>query len=154
MKKAIIVLIWYFACNLALISSFIGLYTISRTNEGINLLSKVDKEMSSKNSYQMYTALPSVLGEFTQAIKTGDSRPVIITDYLKKRNKALGAEYGEYIVEISDFYEVDPYLIVAIAECESNLGEKSPSGSNNPFGYGIPTGATSGTEFITWKHAI
>lgn len=154
MKKFLIILVWYLSCNLALVSSFIALYSISRTRGGNDLLSKVDKEMSSKNTYQMYAALPSVLDQFTQAIKTGDSRPVIIADYLRKRNKALGPEYADYIVEISDHYEVDPYLIVAIAECESNLGEKVPHGSNNPFGYGIPTGAQSGTEFITWKHAI
>lgn len=154
MRKLLIICLWSFVCNLALISSLLFLYSLSKTNDGGELLSKVDREMSQKNSYQMYAALPSVLGQFTQAIKTGDSRPIIIADYLIKRNKAFGPEYADYIVEISDFYEVDPYLIISIAECESNLGEKVPEGSNNPFGYGIPTGASNGTEFITWKHAI
>jgi len=154
MRKFIIFFGWYIACNLALILFFTFLFSLSKIKGGGDLLSKVDREMSKKNTYQMYAALPNVLGQFTQAIKTGDSRPVIISDYLKNRNKAMGPEYADYIVEITDHYEVDPYLIIAIAECESNLGEKVPEGSNNPFGYGISTGSKIGTEFITFKHAI
>lgn len=153
MKKLLIFLSWYFTCNLTLILAVVALF-VSSTKNGSELLLKIDQEMTSKNTYQMYAALPTVLGEFTQSVETGDSRPVIINDYLKKRNKAIGSEYTDFIIKTAREYEIDPYLIIAIAECESNLGEKIPAGSNNPFGYGIPTGSKRGTEFETWEHAI
>lgn len=61
----------------------------------------------------------------------------------------IGTE--ENLVRISGKYGLDPFLIVAIAQCETNLGKKSPPGCNNPFGLGVY--GKKKICFETWKQS-
>lgn len=89
---------------------------------------------------------PSVLGlksafpaaDSTQigSLITGDSRPIIIRQYLKRYRSPL-EPYADQIVNISDKYQLDYRLLVAIAQQESNLCHKIPADSHNCWGYGI-----------------
>jgi hypothetical protein len=59
---------------------------------------------------------------------------------------------GDYIVKVSDRFEVDPYLIVAIAQQESNLGKIMPPNCHNAWGWGIHSAGT--LCFDSWNEGI
>lgn len=67
---------------------------------------------------------------------TADARPVIINNYLQEYASPL-QPYATHIVEIADRYGLDPNLLVAIAQQESNLCKRIPEDSYNCWGYGI-----------------
>ena len=46
-------------------------------------------------------------------------------------------ERAQILVKWAKEYNVDPFLILAIAQCETNLGKKSPENCFNAFGLGI-----------------
>ena len=95
--------------------------------------------------------LPEVLGAFTFAIKTDDAIPEIIKNYLKKYQSPL-LPYADYIVTVSRDHRLDPRLIIAIAQQESNLCKKIPDDSRNCGGWGIHSQGT--LKFTTYKQAI
>ena len=82
------------------------------------------------------------------AIQTGDARPVIIEKYLEKHNSPL-LPYADVLLAASEKYDVDYRLIVAIAQCESNLCKKSPPGSFNCWGFENGT-----TKFLSMEQAL
>lgn len=130
--------------------------TIAPLNLGISLfsLSKISQAkqasppLISKTKNQFYAALPQKTGEILGAIFTGDARPVIIEKYLKKHNSPL-LPYAYQLFQASERYQVDYRLIVAIAQCESNLCKKSPPGSYNCWGF-----ENGETRFLSWEQAF
>ncbi len=56
--------------------------------------------------------------------------------YLTKYHSPMKSSAGS-LVKSAKSYQIDPFLIVAIAQCETNLGKKSPPDCYNPFGLGI-----------------
>ena len=48
--------------------------------------------------------------------------------------------------------QLDPLLLVAIAQCESNLGKKMPVDCHNPFGWGIHSAGT--LCFDSWEEGF
>ncbi len=70
------------------------------------------------------------------SLKTSDARPLIIKNYLAKYKSELEPFY-QNIVDVSDKYSLDFRLLVAIAQQESNLCKRIPSGSYNCWGFGI-----------------
>ena len=56
------------------------------------------------------------------------------------------------LVETARKYNLDPFLLVAIAQCESNLGKKMPPECYNPFGWGIHSAGT--LCFTDWKEGF
>lgn len=61
--------------------------------------------------------------------------------------------YGGLILEMAEKYGVDPYLFVAIAQQESNLGKKMPSQDcHNAWGYGIHSRGI--LCFQSWEEGI
>jgi hypothetical protein len=99
----------------------------------------------------IFTALPEVTGAVAPTIKAADSTPVVIEKYLKRYNSPL-LPYSYKIVEAGRKYNVNPRLIVAIAQQESNLGKKSPENCYNAWGWGIHERGTR--CFSGWEEAI
>jgi len=103
--------------------------------------------------YSLFSAKPPVLGVSDTNLNSQDSRAQIINKALEKY-KCPMAGLGDTIVMYGDKYSVDPYLIYAIAQQESNCGKKIPKNSYNPFGFAVYTGQEKGAEFNSWDHAI
>lgn len=97
---------------------------------------------------QLYAALPQNIGSIGTAIRTDDARPVIIDQYLEKHNSPL-TPYAEFLFQMSEKYGLDYRLMIAIAQCESNLCKKAPPGSYNCWGF-----ENGATRFKSWQQAI
>jgi hypothetical protein len=95
--------------------------------------------------------LPEVLGAFTYTVKADDAIPEIIKSYLAKYNSPL-LPYADYLVKTARKHNLDPRLLVAIAQQESNLCKKIPAGSHNCWGWGIHSRGTLG--FDSYKESI
>ena len=106
------------------------------------------KIQSFQNSGQYYAALPETTGEVLGSAMEDDARPVIIQKYLEKYDSPL-LPYAQDLFNASEKYGVDYRLIVAIAQCESNLCKKSPSGSFNCWGF-----ENGETKFLSWQQAF
>jgi len=103
------------------------------------------------SSLQLYTALPAEGGGFSFGVVGADARPIIIRQYLAKYNSPL-EPYADFIFQISQKYNLDYRLLVAIAQQESNLGKKIPANSYNAWGWGVHSRGTLG--FSNWEEAI
>ena len=57
--------------------------------------------------------------------------------------------YADVLLQASNKYNVDYKLIVAIAQCESNLCKKSPEDSYNCWGF-----ENGDTHFLSWEQAF
>lgn len=97
---------------------------------------------------EYYSALPPNIGSVSSAVETGDARPLLVKNYLEKYKSPL-LPYADYIVQISDKYGLDHGLILAIAQCESNVCKKIPEGSYNCWGFG-----NGESRFTSWERAI
>lgn len=104
-----------------------------------------------RNQPIVFAALPKVAFEIKTALAKEDARPTLINRYLEHYNSPM-AGMGDYIVKISDRFEVDPYLIVAIAQQESNLGKIMPKDCHNAWGWGIHSAGT--LCFDSWNEGI
>lgn len=97
---------------------------------------------------QLFASVPPVIGEVLGTFSTGDARPVIIKKYLEKHKSPL-LPYVDTLLAAAEKYNVDYRLIVAIAQCESNLCKKSPPGSYNCWGF-----ENGETKFLSWEQAL
>lgn len=85
--------------------------------------------------------------------KAIDPRVIQLEAFLRKYNSPMTNDAAVFI-EQADKYNLDWKLIPAIAGLESTFGKFVPQNSYNPFGWGIPSGASSGIAFTSWEHAI
>ncbi len=114
----------------------------SSVKKAIKTLSRMDE------NYKMFASLPKVMGASSAKIEKEDAVPVRIRSYLEKYDSPmLGTE--ESLINACRENKLDPYLLVAIAQCESNLGKKMPPDCHNPFGWGIHSEGT--LCFETWE---
>lgn len=149
MKSLFKVLLWYPAAviTLFLLVSFHS--QIGRTKGGTALLRQ---EMASFRSDPItFAALPNVAFEIKTALAQGDARPIIINRYLKHYGSPMEG-MGDYIVKTSDTFGLDPYLVIAIAQQESNLGKLMPKDCHNAWGWGIHSAGT--LCFSSWNEGI
>lgn len=86
-----------------------------------------------------------VLGAYTLA----DAIPVVVSRYLERYNSPIPAEP---IIRYADEFGIDPRLIVAIAQQESNLGKKMPESCHNAWGFGIHSRGT--LCFENWDEGV
>jgi hypothetical protein len=125
MKKLLILVIWFPATILTLAASLLfyqyRLRFVSQNLWNTHLLQK---------NYHSYGFIPQVLG-FSY-----DIRVEKIYRYLQKYRSPM-TKNSQDLVSLADQYQVDPFLIVAISQCETNLGKKSPPDCFNAFGLGI-----------------
>lgn len=142
MKKIFSILIFFTFTPLTLLAS---LWIINFTSpRPSNQLANI----SFQNKGHFYAALPQEVGEVLGVIKTADARPVIIEKYLEKYNSPM-LPYADALLTASVKYDVDYKLIVAIAQCESNLCKRSPEGSFNCWGF-----ENGDTHFLSWEQAF
>lgn len=147
MRRLLILSIWLPLTLITLTISLFAYQQISQTKK-IEVLVKNELATLTVNPYRMYSALPKSVGRITGAIKTGDARPVILAQYLEKHQSPM-ADYSNLIFEASEKYGLDYRLMVAIAQCESNLCKKSPPGSFNCWGF-----ENGATKFLSWEQAF
>lgn len=153
MKRLFIVLTWFPATIITLAISLQTLGFISKTKELKALLAAEAQVIThSQTPFLAYAAIPHAANDIKTAIRSGDARPVVIDLYLAKYNSPMQG-YGKFIVEMSEKYNVDPYLFIAIAQQESNLGKKMPSDDcHNCWGFGIHSRGT--LCFSSWEEGI
>ncbi len=141
MRKIFLCLVFILFTPLTLVVAFFSLNQI--TNSEKEVLAK-----STVPSGQFYAALPQDTGEVLGEINSADARPIIIENYLRKHNSPL-FPYADKLLEAAERYDVDYRLIVAIAQCESNLCKKSPPDSYNCWGF-----ENGKTKFLSWEQAF
>jgi hypothetical protein len=103
------------------------------------------------STYQLYSSLPKVLGASTASITAQDAIPELVNQYLADHDSPM-TPYADDLVGAARKNGLDPLLLVAIAQCESNLGKKMPDGCNNPFGWGIHSKGT--LCFDSWQEGF
>jgi hypothetical protein len=140
MKKLFLCLVFILFTPLTLVASLLALDQATPKKEAL--------AQSTTNSGQFYAALPQDIGNVLGEVTTADARPVIVESYLQKHNSPL-YPYTDKLLEAAERYSVDYRLIVAIAQCESNLCKKSPAGSYNCWGF-----ENGETKFLSWEQAF
>lgn len=144
-KKLILCLLFFTVSPLALLFSvyYLGTFSDKRVlGEAISL---------SPNSAEVFAASDENPGVIAPTIIAQDSTPVLIENYLRRYQSPL-LPYVNKILEAGEKYNVQPGLIVAIAQQESNLGKNSPEACYNAWGWGIHAKGT--TCFNNWEEAI
>ena len=148
MKKLLAVFGWFTVTGIILFLS-LGAY--------LNLAQFTPKSYRPKtttnpnDSITSHAILPEVIGAFTYTVKSEDAIPEIVKSYLAKYNSPL-LPYADYLVKASQREGIDPRLMVAIAQQESNLCKKIPKGTHNCWGWGIHSRGTLG--FDNYKESI
>ncbi len=153
-KRRVIVLLggFFLLVPLALGMALFSLSRLQASSSRSGLvLSSTSFGEGKAETLRLYTALPSQNGQLSFGLQTGDARPVIIKQYLRKYNSPL-APYADELFIASQKYNLDYRLLVAIAQQESNLGKKIPPETYNAWGWGIHSQGTLG--FSGWPEAI
>jgi hypothetical protein len=140
MKKILLLLTFFIITPLNVGISFFTLQEIQKNKPVFNSFTHV--------SSQLFASIPESVGEVLGTFTTEDARPVIIEKYLKKHKSPL-LPYVRQLLEASERYNVDYRLIVAIAQCESNLCKRAPAGSYNCWGF-----ENGETRFLSWEQAL
>ncbi len=96
----------------------------------------------------VYASLPKSFPVVSSSIEITDARPEIIKQYLERYNSPI-ANLANDIVTIADKYSINPKLLVAIAQQESNLCKKIPPTTFNCWGWGIHSAGTLGFSSFT-----
>lgn len=142
--------IGYFSLSVTFFVSLILLYpslTASRADSGL-----LRQQMHSFGSDSfLFAAIPQTTLEIKTAVASEDARPLLIEKYLTHYKSPM-AGHGDYIVKTADHFGIDPYLIIAIAQQESNLGKLMPESCHNAWGWGIHSKGT--LCFDTWQEGI
>lgn len=100
---------------------------------------------------QVFASLPASTGQVAGAATVADARVEIIRQYLENYKSPL-EPYAHNVVEISEKYDLDFRLLVAIAQQESNLCKKIPPDSYNCWGWGVHERGTLG--FSSYPEAL
>lgn len=149
LKKLFTVLIWVPSAVVLVFGSIQLFISYSRTKAAPAL---IRQEISSlKQNRVGFAGIPNLSFEIKTAFATQDARPILIERYFTRYNSPM-AGYGEYIVNLADGKGVDPYLVIAIAQQESNLGKLMPPACHNAWGWGIHSAGT--LCFDTWEEGI
>ncbi len=146
MQKFFKISLWYLLANTFFILSLI-FFNQTQLNPKLNQFVRQHQI----NTNIVFASIPNQTVEIKTAITSQDARPVTINRYLKRWGSPLEG-MGDYIVKTADKYQVDPYLIIAIAQQESNLGKKVPPHCFNAWGWGIHSQGT--LCFDNWYQAI
>lgn len=149
MQSFLKVILWFPLTIISLIFT-ISLYSRSVNTKDMGGL--IRQEVTDfKNQSITFAALPKIAFEIKTALATEDARPIIINKYLARYNSPM-AGMGDYIVKVSDRFALDPYLVVAIAQQESNLGKLMPPNCHNAWGWGIHSRGT--LCFDSWNEGV
>jgi len=152
MKRLLLIITWLLTTSFTLFTT-ITFYQFSSRTQGANSLAthQLNSIANNNNALTAYAALPQTLTQTRTAILGADARPVTIDAYFETYNSPLHG-LGQLIVSTADKHSVDPYLIVAIAQQESNLCKLIPDDSHNCWGWGIHSEGT--LKFPSYEIAI
>lgn len=152
MKNLLKIFLWIPASLATILFSLHSFQKISLTKNVSGLIrQEVNYTFSQKPSSFTFAAIPKAAFEIKTAIATQDARPIVINKYLEYWDSPMQG-LGDYIVHAADKNQIDPYLVVAIAQQESNLGKKTPDSCYNAWGWGIHSEGT--LCFNSWKEGI
>lgn len=152
MQKLLKVLLWYPTAVFLLFFTILTYQRVSSAKHGRGLIrQEINYVLGQQSPAFTFAAIPKVAFEIKTAIATQDARPVIINKYFERYSSPM-AGMGNYITSIADEQGVDPYLVVAIAQQESNLGKITPPDCYNAWGWGIHTAGT--LCFDSWDEGI
>lgn len=133
------VMAWFTAfaisAPIALISAAIALFAVSKAPISPTLTQDALPRVLAAQTQYLQAYEPQI-PQIDVSLQTGDKRVQVIRKYLSRYNSPLLA-YAEEVVTTADKHGVDPYLIVSIAQQESNLCKVIPPDSYNCWGYGI-----------------
>lgn len=138
MKHLLIISTWL---TVVLVTLFTALVFFSVTNQTRLIDSVISNAGTSHSAVVAYAAIPTSVSQIENRVLGADARPVIIDAYLAEYNSPL-VGHGQRLVEIADGYGVDAYMLVAIAQQESNLCKVIPDDSHNCWGWGIHSEGT------------
>lgn len=138
-------MVFFLISTIALSTSLFTLTTLTKTenDNGPTFLPNIYN--LSQSGAQVYASLPSDFPSVSGEVLGVDARSEIIRQYLDRYNSPL-EPYADFIVDVSDNYGLDYRLTTAIAQQESNLCKKIPTGSYNCWGWGIHSRGTLGFE--------
>ncbi|PIP88389.1 hypothetical protein COW80_00550 [Candidatus Beckwithbacteria bacterium CG22_combo_CG10-13_8_21_14_all_01_47_9] len=148
MKRLSLVLGWWLTANLVLAISLMSYFKLNRLAP-VSLRPQANRLVT--EAVSSHAVNPQVLGALSYQVKTEDAVPEIIKAYLAKYNSPL-LPHADYLVNAARSYRIDPRLLVAIAQQESNLCKKIPDDSFNCWGWGIHSRGTLG--FASYEEAI
>lgn len=135
MKNIFLLFLFVIFTPLTLSLSLFGFSQLNAEQKQRLFLPQNEQVLGTQAPLELYLSNPPSIGSVTQEIQTADSRPLLIKNYLLKYNASL-YQYADLILETSDKYGLDSGLILAIAQCESNVCKKIPEGSYNCWGFG------------------
>lgn len=136
-KKIAIITSWFFVAPTAFVLLSLLLFqhkkidNLQKTNPTITAI-----ELTNDNQIE-----GTVLGQ-----KIEDFRPIYVSNFLK--NTPL-EPYSNYIVEVSDRYQIDYRLIPAIAMKESGAGRAIDESTHNAWGF-----ENGKTAWPSWESAL
>jgi len=148
MKRLIAIFLWQSTVLTTLIISLGAYLHLAKIPQPIT---RPKIQVAKNEAITSHAVLPDILGAFTYTVKTEDAIPEIIKKYLSKYNSPL-LPYADILVETARRYYIDPRLLVAIAQQESNLCKKIPPDSHNCWGWGIHSRGT--LKFSSYPEAI
>lgn len=149
MKKLLKVIFWVPSAVAVLFVGTQTYFSYSQTKDAPKL---IRQEISSIRKNQIaFAAVPRIALEIKTAFASQDARPILIEKYFQRYGSPM-AGLGDYIVQTADAKGIDPYIIVAIAQQESNLGKIMPPDCHNAWGWGIHSAGT--LCFDSWQEGI
>lgn len=148
--KALLKIFLWFGVAVPMLFFSINLYNSYSLTAGAPGLIRQEISTIRKNPIA-FASIPKIAFEIKTALATQDARPLVIRKYLERYDSPM-MNYASYIVDVSDANGVDPYLIVAIAQQESNLGKLMPPNCHNAWGWGIHSEGT--LCFDDWQEGI
>lgn len=154
MRSILYFLTFFTVTPIALATSLFALSVLNRDSVSVQITQEIRPSSTLSTPLygsRVYAALPDNIGKVEGFATTQDARAEIIRQYLEKYNSPL-EPYSQELVDVSDRYDLDFRLLTAIAQQESNLCKKIPSGTYNCWGWGIHSRGTLG--FASYPEAI
>ena len=148
MKRLSLVLLWWLTANLVLLITLVSYFKLSSLTPGS--FRPQNKQLVTE-AVSSHAINPQVLGAFSYSVKSEDAVPAIVKRYLAKYQSPL-LPHADALVNIARGYRIDPRLLVAIAQQESNLCKKIPDDSFNCWGWGIHSRGT--LKFTSYEEAM
>ncbi len=150
MRKILYIIVFLLFTPITISISFLALWKLDNTYKfSFSVNESAQKVLGVEAYFDLYgAAVPAPVGIISQSFAFGDARPLLIKKYLEKYKSPL-FPYADFIFNVSEKYGLDYGLIVAIAQCESNLCKKSPPGSYNCWGF-----ENGETHFLSWEQAL
>lgn len=150
-KNLVVIVVFFVVTPLTLGVSLFSLFSLKDGNSQKEGAVLGYSTANTNSGVRVYASLPSEFPTVSGVAGAADARPEIVRQYLESYNSPL-VPWADYLVQISDKYNLDYRLLPAIAQQESNLCKIIPAGGHNCWGWGIHSEGTLG--FDTFEESI